>query len=107
MHACVCVFMCVRACAHAYCAILWYHTYETTCTVMLPCIALQGTELLERISKKKELGCKCVSFMTVEEAKADRKASVFWELLDGKGKVKRKFGEVFLSHCACTTSVPL
>lgn len=88
------------ACVHAYCSILW-DTYGTTCTVMFPCIALQGTELLERISKKKELGCKCVSFMTVEEVKAERKASVFWELLGGKVKVKCKFEEVFLSLMQC------
>lgn len=61
---------------------------------MPPCILLQGTELVERISKKKELGCKCVSFMTVEEQKAERKATVFWDLLGGKQKAKGTLEEV-------------
>lgn len=83
-----CVFVHVFAC-YVVCG-----TDRTSCSAIPPFMLLQGTELLERISKKKELGCKCVSFMTVEEQKADRKASVFWDLLGGKVKAKRKLEEV-------------
>ena len=98
MYVCVCVRMCVCVCVCVCSCILCHfvvpHVRDNVYSdASLHCP--QGTELLERISKKKELGCKCVSFMTVEESKADRKASVFWELLGGKGKVKRKLEEVF------------
>ena len=61
------------------------------------CMLLQGTELVERISKKKELGCKCVSFITVEEQKAERKAAVFWDLLGSKQKAKGMLEEVLFA----------
>jgi supervillin len=48
----------------------------------------KGTEIVERIYKKKDLGCKAVSFITLEDQKSERKANVFWEHLGGKQKPK-------------------
>ena len=38
--------------------------------------------------KKKELGCKAVYSVILEDQKSERKASVFWEYLGGKQKPK-------------------
>lgn len=74
------------------------------------CMLLQGTELVERISKKKELGCKCVSFITVEEQKAERKAAVFWDLLGSKQKAKGTLEEVLFAlivyHLSVSSETP-
>ena len=56
MYVCVCVRMCVCACVHAYCAILWYHTYGTTFTVMLPCIALRAQSYWSASQKRRNSG---------------------------------------------------
>ena len=49
---------------------------------------LKGAELLQKISRKNELGCRCTTGFTLEDRKVDRKEDIFWEILGGRQKPK-------------------